>query len=90
MLSFSDINECLIANPCLNGGQCENKPGSYSCTCWPGFEGEDCENGKVLFSLFLTTINNGIAKAKSFMCNEMFIREKLSLAWLEGYSPYRT
>ena len=44
---FSDIDECK-AGPCLNGGTCSNKPGSYQCSCASGFDGKDCENGKRL------------------------------------------
>ena len=33
-LMFSDIDEC-ITNPC--GQTCSNTPGSYSCSCNPGF-----------------------------------------------------
>ena len=33
-----DVNECL-SRPCLNGGICVNTPGSYKCTCPPGFTG---------------------------------------------------
>lgn len=41
--SCEDINECL-SNPCLNGGGCDNLPGSYECRCATGFDGTNCEN----------------------------------------------
>lgn len=44
---FSDIDECK-AGPCLNGGTCSNKPGSYQCACASGFDGKNCENGRQL------------------------------------------
>ncbi|KAM7536077.1 hypothetical protein Aperf_G00000093698 [Anoplocephala perfoliata] len=37
-----DIDECL-KEPCLNGGGCENTPGSFICRCPEGFEGRFCE-----------------------------------------------
>jgi len=41
----SDIDECLPA-PCLNGGQCTNGLDQYTCTCVPGWQGTNCEQGK--------------------------------------------
>ncbi|XP_078378911.1 uncharacterized protein LOC144662053 [Oculina patagonica] len=38
-----DIKECETLNPCQNGGECKNTPGSYECTCKPGFTGSSCE-----------------------------------------------
>ncbi|KAL9966601.1 hypothetical protein ACROYT_G024703 [Oculina patagonica] len=38
----TDIDECSTSNPCLNGADCSNTPGSYYCTCQPGFTGENC------------------------------------------------
>ena len=41
-----DIDECAVS-PCENGGSCVNTPGSYSCKCAPGLQGQHCENGEV-------------------------------------------
>ncbi|CAG5861826.1 unnamed protein product [Menidia menidia] len=37
-----EINECL-SQPCLNGGSCRNKIGSYQCVCSDGFSGNRCQ-----------------------------------------------
>nr|CUU99098.1 neurogenic locus notch protein [Hymenolepis microstoma] len=37
-----DIDECL-KEPCRNGGECLNTPGSFICRCPVGFEGRFCE-----------------------------------------------
>lgn len=51
--SFVDVDECTIALdpgvPCFNGGTCTNTLGSYRCQCKPGWTGQNCEVGKVLY-----------------------------------------
>ncbi|XP_029938701.1 sushi, nidogen and EGF-like domain-containing protein 1 isoform X2 [Salarias fasciatus] len=37
-----EVNECL-SQPCLNGGTCRNKIGSYQCVCREGFSGIRCQ-----------------------------------------------
>lgn len=49
---FPDVNECLT-RPCLNGGTCQNLPGSYKCKCKPGFLGRRCETGNLKGYFFL-------------------------------------
>ena len=41
---FVDIDECS-SDTCMNGGTCTGDVNSYSCTCVPGYTGEDCEIG---------------------------------------------
>ena len=31
-----DVDECMEGNPCGQGADCTNTPGSYDCTCPPG------------------------------------------------------
>ena len=48
LTSFLDVNECLNT-PCANAGTCENSIGSYSCSCTGGWEGSNCQTGKIQF-----------------------------------------
>ena len=48
MVNLSDINECVLENPCRNGATCINNAGSYQCICLPGFSGPHCVDGKCL------------------------------------------
>ena len=40
----SDIDEC-DSSPCQNGGTCHNGQNMYTCTCLPGWTGQNCEIG---------------------------------------------
>ncbi|KAM3932726.1 uncharacterized protein RB166_005749 [Leptodactylus fuscus] len=35
-----DINECMNSTSCAQNAVCTNLPGSYSCQCAPGYEGD--------------------------------------------------
>ncbi|CAG2256339.1 unnamed protein product [Mytilus edulis] len=41
-IGYSSIDDCLGIE-CLNNGKCVDFPGSYTCKCEEGFEGEHCE-----------------------------------------------
>ena len=49
VLQFLDIDECE-SKPCKNGGACEDGENSYTCTCAPGYTGNDCETGNVIYT----------------------------------------
>ena len=54
------MNECGVnegKGPCENGGQCNNTPGGYTCTCPEGWTGPDCETG----GLIIRNITLGLA-----------------------------
>lgn len=36
-----EYNEC-DSNPCLNGGQCIDHIGGFSCQCTKGYQGKRC------------------------------------------------
>ena len=44
----TDVDECLIIEPCHPMAECVNTYGSYSCTCNEGYIG----NGKICISKF--------------------------------------
>lgn len=46
LILFTDVNECVMFNPCKNGAACMNTLGSYMCTCLPGWTGTNCDIGK--------------------------------------------
>jgi large repetitive protein len=43
----ADIDECLVNNPCENGGTCDDGIGSTSCDCPPEFIGPTCSTSKI-------------------------------------------
>ena len=49
---FPDIDECA-SSPCQNGGTCIDALNAYTCNCIPGYEGDNCEIGKILQNLVL-------------------------------------
>ena len=54
---YIDIDECKT-KPCINGGKCENLPGSYRCNCRSGFMGYHCQTGNgIEFFCVCLTIN---------------------------------
>ena len=48
MFSLTEINVCL-SNPCMNGGTCKDLVNGFECTCVPGYDGEFCKNGQIVF-----------------------------------------
>lgn len=55
MFSLPDINECEVEPNICQFGTCTNTPGSFQCTCQPGFVLSDnkrrCYGRKKLLSL---------------------------------------
>ena len=46
MYSALDINECA-SSPCQNGGTCQDSINAYYCKCVAGYEGDNCEIGRL-------------------------------------------
>ena len=41
IFTISDINECTLeSDDCADNAICDNTPGSFTCTCPPGFSGD--------------------------------------------------
>ena len=45
-LVFADVLECG-SNPCLNGATCMEGTNAFLCNCDIGWEGTNCETGKL-------------------------------------------
>ena len=43
-----DVNDCM-PDPCKNSGNCTDGINEYNCTCIPGYNGTNCETGKLMF-----------------------------------------
>ena len=72
-----NINEC-VSNPCIHG-YCKDLPGSFVCSCYPGYTGELCSAetravGVVLFST--GAILGIIISALALLCK--YINHKLA------------
>ena len=57
IFSCLDIDNCA-SWPCNNVGRCIDEIDSFTCQCFPGFTGVQCETSKLLVSdlLLLTTL----------------------------------
>ena len=66
-----DINECL-SNPCRNGGICVNGQNRYSCTCLPGYHGDNCQQGK---------LNIGLLQKSCLRTTVWFKKNKVLFSW---------
>ena len=49
MYIIPDIKECA-SNACMNGATCNEDINKYTCTCVPGYNGVNCEEGGYLRS----------------------------------------
>ena len=42
---LTDVNECL-SSPCVNGGSCRDEVNQFSCDCFAGYTGIQCQTGE--------------------------------------------
>ena len=40
---FVSVKNPCLPNPCKNGGKCNRKGSSYTCSCAKGYTGKRCE-----------------------------------------------
>ena len=53
-LSGTELNECELTRPCLNGGTCHDHVNNFTCSCVDGYYGRRCETGTPSFRLLQT------------------------------------
>ena len=46
-LRLSLKDPCKASKPCQNGATCVNKNDGYTCLCKTGYQGKNCEQGKI-------------------------------------------
>ena len=53
---FFMLQNACVKNPCKNNATCQTgfTTKGYRCLCFPGFTGQDCENGEKKNSMFAT------------------------------------
>ena len=62
---FADVDECASA-PCQNDGSCIEQLNSYSCNCYNGTLGTNCETGTSWGDIFhYTTIKESFCLKQS-------------------------
>ncbi|KAK8580209.1 hypothetical protein V6N12_070493 [Hibiscus sabdariffa] len=74
-----DIDECETLKPCNGTGTCHNAPGSYSCSCPQGFEGDGWKNGtgcslkakppRESFPILIVSLAIGVSLLSSLLCS---------------------
>jgi len=75
-----DVNECL-SNPCLNGGQCNNGYGLFTCMCSSLYSGYNCERtaGWLQYLLFDGLFYN---HTNNIAYSPIFIGQWYALVWV--------
>ena len=56
MYIIPDIKECA-SNACMNGATCNEDINKYTCTCVPGYNGVNCEEGGYLSPISVNPIS---------------------------------
>ena len=69
---FPDIDECA-SSPCQNGGTCIDSLNAYTCNCIPGYEGDNCEIGKILQNLVLFLVYHMLSLISMAMYIKLYV-----------------
>ena len=78
----SDIDECILIDPCRNGATCVNTDGSYTCFCEPGWQGKNCTIGK---RSFYPHLNYSILNRLSLT---IYWKSPIAVLGMSGYEIY--
>lgn len=82
-LTFADIDECSINNPCDPNAHCQNIQGSYNCTCQDGYSGDGFFCQGIHYILLASTlahyinITRSLKDALSYDINLNVFQDKL-------------
>ncbi|KAK8642886.1 hypothetical protein V6N13_012211 [Hibiscus sabdariffa] len=71
-----DIDECETLKPCTGTATCHNAPGSYTCSCPQGFEGDGRKSGtgcvnppSQSFPILAVALGIGVSLLSSVLCS---------------------
>ena len=57
----SELQPCN-SNPCMNNGTCETIMFDYVCHCVDGYNGTNCDGGKIILHIFKKVKHPGISR----------------------------
>ena len=63
----TDVNECVVDNPCENDAVCINEVGDFRCECTEGFTGKTCATGTFVNITFSFLKWHNILQLKTFI-----------------------
>lgn len=51
-----DPSICITADPCVNG-KCQLTASGHKCLCYPGYTGQNCDQGMIIVYIVLKLFN---------------------------------
>ena len=67
---YTDINECA-PDPCQNSGTCKDLVNGYECTCVPGYDGTNCDNGRNVNYIFGEENPHQLVSKQTYTCIQL-------------------